>query len=90
MTGEARIKLTADQIAQLKAVAAGDWRAGRSSEYTNWSLRTMNLNTMRAFARKGLLQAPYPDGGARRHDLIYPGNSIEITQAGRDWLEENE
>lgn len=84
-----KLKLTVDQIAILKGLAGGGWKAGRSEDCTMWSHKTINLNTVRAFARKGLLQAPYPDGSSRRPDLIYPGNPIEITQAGRDWLEEN-
>lgn len=85
------IKLTPDQIAQLKALADGGWKAGRSKDCTNWSLREMNLNTVRAFIRKGLVRSPrYNDSASRDANEVFPGNSIGITQAGCDWLAENE
>ncbi len=84
---EKRIVRGADQIAQLRGLTVGGWRAGRSKDCTNWSLRTMNLNTARVLARKGLVQSPFSDGGTR--EKIFPGDPLEITQAGRDWLKEN-
>lgn len=81
------IKLGPDQIAQLKALAVSGWKAGRSKDCTNWSLRTMNLNTVRGFVRKGLAQSTYAPN--RKAIDVFPGHQIEITQAGRDWLAEN-
>lgn len=84
------IKLTPDQIAQLKALAVGGWKAGRSQNCTHWSHREMNLNTARSFIRKGLARSPrINELTVREAKDVFPGHSLEITQAGRDWLEEN-
>lgn len=69
-------------VADLKAIAEGGWKAGGIKDVTAPAHRRMNLNTVRALHRRKLILSSYM--GKR----IFPGDPLEIAQAGRDLIAE--